>query len=41
MGIIMSPKISRWYAKAMSMRKQKMIDQLSCKISEIMRKENN
>ena len=31
--------IPRWYAMAMwSMRRQKLIDQLSCKISEIMRK---
>ena len=33
MGIKMSQKIPRWYAMAMwSMRKQKFIDQLSCKI---------
>ena len=39
MGIKMSPKIPRWYMMAMwSMRKQKFIDQLSCKISQIMRK---
>ena len=39
MGIKMSPKISRCYVMAMSsMRKQKLIDQSSCKIFEIMRK---
>ena len=39
MGIKMSPKITWWYLMAMSsMRKQKFIDQLSCKISKIMRK---
>ena len=39
MGIKMSPEITWCYLMAMwSMRKQKFIDQLSCKISEIMRK---
>ena len=38
-GIKMSPENPRWYVMAMwSMREQKFIDQLSCKISEIMRK---
>ena len=39
MGIKMSPKIPWYYLMAMwSMRKQKFIDQLSCKISKIMSK---
>ena len=41
MRIEMSPKILRWYLMAMwSMRKQKFIDQLACKISEIIIKKN-